>query len=185
MKTDLMSLTILHFFLSLTLGMAKNRPRKKKGQSLSVRDRVFLVRRDMLRDPSLTLTQAARKRNVDPRTVQNILGSALQRDSSGQLKMRPTDNLRQILHIPGLEAGEQVPVLTKNSSERQLVGRWMAALNAAGRGDFSKIRAFPRGQIIGAVNLPTSDYEIQQILEALAEAEGPFEGLYRTIARPS
>ena len=139
----------------------------------------------MARNPSLALTEAARNRGVDPRTVQKHAGSALKRDSSGRIKVRPTDRLRQTLHIAGAEPGKRVPVPTRNRPERRLLGRWMAALNAAGRGDFSKIRKFPRNQSVGGVKLPTNDSEIQQILDALAETEAPFEGLYRTIARQS
>lgn len=82
---------------------------------------------------------------------------------------------RQILFIPGPEP----------SSERRLVGRWMKALNAAGRGDFSQMDKFPRNKSIGGVRLPTNRTEVQRILEALAEKESPYERLYRTLARPS
>ena len=164
---------------------SKGRGSRKRSRKLSARERSFLVRRDMLRDPSLSLTQAARNRDVDPRTVRRHFGPALQKNSSGRIKVRSSDRLRQTLYIPGTEPGEEIPVRTSNSSERQTLGKWMAALNYAGRGDFSRIRAFPRGQSIGGVTLPTSDHEIQRILDALAEAESPFEGLYRTIAGPS
>jgi hypothetical protein len=76
-----------------------------------------------------------------------------------------------------------MPVPTKNKAERLLVGRWMAGLNAAKHGDFSRIDKFPRNTVIGGVRLPTSRTEIQQILKSLAGRESPFEGLYRTIAR--
>jgi hypothetical protein len=176
--------------------MAKNRPRNRKDHSrsagpkgsaakASARDRSFQVLRDMERNPSLAFTKAARNREVDPRTVQKHVRSGLQKDSSGRIKVRPNDRLRQTLFIPGTDPGEEIPVPTSSSHERRLLGKWMAALNYAGRGDFSRIRAFPRGQSIGGVSLPTSDYEIQRILDALAEAESPFEGLYRTIAGPS
>jgi hypothetical protein len=164
---------------------SKGRGSRNRSRKSSARERSFLVRRDMLRDPALSLTQAARYREVDPRTVRRHFGSALRKDSSGRIKVRPNDRLRQTLHIPGKEPGEEIPVQTSNSSERQLLGKWMAALNYAGRGDFSRIRAFPRCQSIGGVTLPTSDREIQIILDALAETEAPFEGLYRTVARPS
>jgi hypothetical protein len=78
-----------------------------------------------------------------------------------------------------------VPVATKNVRERRLLGQWMAALNAAGHGDFSKMKRFPRRQVIGGVRLATGPKEIQRILSALAEEESPFEGLYRTLVRPS
>ena len=61
----------------------------------------------------------------------------------------------------------------------------MDALNTAGRGDFSKIRKFPEGKSVGGVRLATNDHEIQLILDAMAEEESPFEGLYRNLARPS
>ncbi len=151
----------------------------------SARERAAQVRRDMLRNPRLSLTRASRNRKVDPRTVRKYFVGALQRNSSGRIKVRPDDRLRQTLYIPGPEPGEEIPVPTSSSYERRLVGKWMAALNFAGRGDFSRIRTFPSGQTIGGVTLPTSDHEIQRILDALAEAEAPFEGLYRTVAGPS
>jgi len=157
----------------------------QSSRSLSARERSALVRRDMLHDSSLSLTRAARNRHVDPRTVRKHFGAALRKNSSGRIKVQAYDRLRQILYIPGSEPGELVAVPTSNSDERRLVGRWMAALNAAGRGDFSRIEDFPRNQSIGGVRLPTGEVQIQNILDALAESEAPFEGLYRTIAGPS
>jgi len=61
----------------------------------------------------------------------------------------------------------------------------MTAVNAAGRDDFSLIHEFPSGQMVDGVLLPTGPYQIQKILEALAEEDGPYEGLYRTLARRS
>ncbi len=171
--------------------MSGSRSKKTKSskspstQKHSTRYRSFQVLRDMGKNSSLNFTQAARNRNIDPRTVLKHVGSAVQRNSSGRIKPRPSDKLRQTLYIPSAEPGEEIAVSTSNSFERQLLGKWMAALNYAGRGDFSRIRAFPRGQSIGGVSLPTSEHEIQRILDAIAEAESPFEGLYRTIAGPS
>lgn len=96
---------------------------------------------------------------------------------------RAVTGTRKLLYIPWFEPGEVVPVPTKSKAERLLVGRWMAALNAAASGDFSKIDKFPRNTVIGGVRLPTDRKEIQQILKSLADKESPFEGLYRTIAR--
>ncbi len=164
---------------------SKKFPKSRSYENPSTHDRSLQVWRDMGSNPSLALTQAARNRGVDPRTVKKHIGSALRRNSSGRIKVRPSDRLRQNLYIPGEEPAKQIPVPTRNSSERRLLGRWMGALNIARRGDFSKIRAFPRNQSIGGVILPTDDGEIQRILEALAETEAPFEGLYRTMGRPS
>jgi len=150
----------------------------------SARDRALKVLADMRRSPSLTLTQAARNREIDPRLVRQKLPTAFRKDSSGRIKAKPSDRYRQTLYIPSTKPDVRIPVATKNSRDRQLVGRWMDALNAAGRGDFSKLKKFPKGQFVGGVRLPTGTYEVQRILDGQAEQEAPYEGLYRGIARP-
>lgn len=154
-------------------------------KSSDARDRALHVLSDMRRDHSLTLTQAARNREVDPRSVRKQLPSAFLKDSSGRIRARVSDRYRQTLHIPSSKPGVLIPVSTRNSRERQLVGQWMDAINAAGRGDFSKIKKFPRRQIVGGVRLATGPRKVQRILNALAEKDEPFEGLYRSIAKPS
>jgi hypothetical protein len=158
----------------------KNPPRKT-----STYNRASKVHQDMLRNSSLSFAQATRKRKIDGRTVLHHFRSEFEKDLSGRIKARPNDRKRQILYIPGFDPGQQIPVRTKSASERRVVGRWMAALNAAGRGDFSKMDKFPRNKSIGGVLLPTNKNEVQRMLKALAEKESPFEGLYRTLARPS
>jgi hypothetical protein len=139
----------------------------------------------MLRNPSLTFARAIRKRKIDRRTVLHHFGSDFEKDSSGRLKARSIGRKRQTLYIPGFEPGQEIPIPTKDGRERRLVGRWMKALNAAGRGDFSQMDKFPRNKSIGGVRLPTNRNEVQRILMALAQRESPFERLYRTLARPS
>jgi hypothetical protein len=149
------------------------------------RDRAFQVLGDMRRDPSLTFTRAARSRKIDPRSVRALISSAFRRDSSGRIKARFSDRYRKTLHIPSDKPEIRIPVPTKHSRERRLIGRWLDALNAAGKGDFTKLREFPRDQFVGGVLLPTNLLEVQPILRALAEQESPYEGLYRNLARPS
>jgi hypothetical protein len=166
-------------------------PRRKRNRSrkssrrLSTNKRSSLVHGDMLRDPSLSFTRASRKRKVDPRSVLRHFPTEFRKDSSGRIRSRPSDKKRKTLFIPWFEPGEEIPVITKTSAERRLLGKWMDALNAAGRGNFSKIDNLPSNQTIGGVRLPTSRSEVQRILNALSEKESPFEGLYRTLARPS
>lgn len=139
----------------------------------------------MLRNPSLSLTKTAHKRGVDPRSVVAHFPTRFRKDSSGRIKARGVTGKLKILYIPGFEPGEVIPVPTQSEKERLLLGRWMAAMNAAGRGDFSKIDRFPKNKRIGGVLLPTKRAEVQQILVSLADRESPFEGLYRTIVRRS
>ena len=164
---------------------SKRRKSSKSSHQLSTHKRASLVRGDMLRDSSLSLTRAARRRKVDPRSVLKHFPTDFQKNSSGRLNVRRNYRSRETLYIPWFEPGEKIPVHTKNARERRFLGRWMAALNVAGRGDFSKMQKFPRDLTIGGVSIPTKKNEIQRILHSLAEAESPFEGLYRTLARPS
>jgi hypothetical protein len=144
-----------------------------------------LVLEDMLQNPSISLPKAAHKRKVDPRTVVAHFPTRFRKDSSGRIRARAVTGKLKILYIPGFEPGEVIPVPTQSEKERLLLGRWMTALNAAGRGDFSKIDGFPKNKRIGGVLLPTNRAEVQQILDGLADSESPFEGLYRTTVRRS
>lgn len=149
------------------------------------RSQALNVLADMRRNSSLTFTQAARNRGVKPRTIHKYIASALRKDSSGRIKARASDRFRETLYIPSVKPDESIPIRTKNSRERQLIGQWMAALNDAGREDFSGMSQFPKGTVVDGVRLPTSPEEVQRILEVAVESEGPYEGLYRTMARPS
>jgi hypothetical protein len=140
---------------------------------------------DMLGDPSLSFTAAARKWKVDRRWLRQNFGSDLQKDSSGRVKAKVRNPRYKTLYKPTAIPGMPVPVLTKSKRERLELGEWMAALNEAGRDDWSRIRKFPKGKRIGGVLLETDPKEVQAILEAIADEESPFEALYRAVARPS
>ena len=155
-----------------------------RGKREAVRKRASNVLADMQRDPSLSLTKAARKHKIDPRTVRKHFSSAFNKDSSGRVRAKLPRGRHKTLYIPSASPGVSLPVTTKSVGERRLLGRWMAALNAAGRNDFSKMKRFPRRQVIGGVRLATGPKEIQRILNALAEEESPFEGLYRAFGSP-
>jgi hypothetical protein len=162
-----------------------NVSRRLSEASDTARDRALHVLADLRRDPALTFTQAAKNRNVDRGTARKYLRSTLRRNNSGRIKAKPSDRLRVILQIPSTKPGEHIPVSTKSSQERKLVGQWHAALNAASQGDLSLISQFPRGQMVGGVLLPTGLFQIQKILAAQAETETKLEGPYRTLARPA
>jgi hypothetical protein len=139
----------------------------------------------MLKNQSLSLTRASRRRRIDPRTVRKYNPSWFRKDPSGRIKAYAVRLRQKTLYIPWFEPGEVIPIPTKSKQERLMLGRWMAALNTAGRGDFSKIDKFPKNKRIGGVLLPTKRAEVQQILVSLVDQESPFEGLYRTIVRRS
>lgn len=161
-------------------------PAATKSTRASVRrERGNLVVADMLGDLSLSFTATARKHKVDPRWVLKHLGSNFQKNSSGRIRAKATKTRYKTLYKPTATPGVHLPVVTKSKRERRLLGEWMAALNAAGRNDWSRLRKFPKQRRIGGVLLETDVNEVQAILRALAEEESPFEGLYRTTVRPS
>ena len=140
---------------------------------------------DMAADSSLVFTPTAHKRGLDPRWVLREFGSQLEKDSSGRIRAKSRSRRRKTLYIPTATPDVRTPVATRNKRERKKVGKWMAALNAARRGDFSKMKKLPRKLVIGGVRLETSPKKVQEILVAMAEQESPFEGLYRAMGRPS
>ncbi len=154
-------------------------------RSRAARSRALHVLADLRRDPALTFTQATQNRNVDRSTIRKYISTAFRRDDSGRVKARPSDRFGETLFIPGVKPDEQIFIRTKNSQERQLVGRWHTAFNAAAKGDFSLISTFPKGQMVDGVLLPTGTFQIQKILAAQTEAQTKLEGPYRTLARPS
>ena len=169
--------------------VSKHRSNSRKNQRTSpkpsIETRALQVHQDMLKDPSLSFARATRRRRIDRRTARNFNPNWFRKDAAGRIRAYAAPRRQKTLYIPWFEPGEVVPVPTKNKQERRLLGRWMAALNSAGHGDFSKMDRFPTNKRIGGVLLPTKRAEIQQILVSLAEQESPFEGLYRTIVRRS
>src|SRR5712692_7110555 len=89
-------------------------------RSLSARSRSLQVLSDLRRDPSLTFSQAAENRGVDPSTIHKYLRSALRKDDSGRVVARPSDRFREVTFIPSTRPDERIPVPTKNNKERQV-----------------------------------------------------------------
>jgi hypothetical protein len=133
------------------------------------------------RDPELTLTQAAKNREVSPRSIRKYIESQLRQERpGGRLRVTKSDSLRATLHIPSTKPDVLIPIHTRSSKERYLVGEWFASIKEAGRGDFARLKRFPKGTYIDRVRLRTGSYEVQKILEAMETSESLFERLYAT-----
>lgn len=110
-------------------GQAQARKRSPGGKpsrrtrTSPARGRAFNVAADMRRDPSLSFTQAARKRKIDPRSVIKQIASDFYKDTSGRVRVRPTDRFRQTLHIPSNKPDVRVPF----PREIPARGNWLAA----------------------------------------------------------
>jgi hypothetical protein len=153
----------------------------RSSRSRSTRVTALHVLSDLRRDPNLSFTQAARNRESSTRAVRKYIGSQLkQKRSRGRIRATSSDRLRATLHIPSTKPDVLIPIHTKSSKERSLVGEWFASIKEAGRGDFSRLNRFPKGIYIDGVRLPTGAYEVQKILEAMETSESPFERLYAT-----
>jgi len=148
--------------------------------NLGTRERLLQVASDMRRDPTLSFSRAAADRGVSPKSRHAFLKNLFYRDASGRILPRKSDRYRKALFIPNTQPGQFTEIRTKNSRERSLVGQWHVAMNAAAGGDFSRIDAFPKNQVVGGVRLATSLDEVQRIVEAMAESDGRYEGPYRS-----
>src|SRR4029077_9265629 len=125
-------------------------------RSQSARAKALHVLSDLRRDPTLTVSQAAKNREVSPRSIRKYIGSQLRQErSGGKLRVTTSDRLRATLRIPSTRPDVLIPIHTKSSKERYLVGEWFASIKEAGRGDFSRLNRFPKGTYIGGVRLPT------------------------------
>ena len=107
------------------------------------------------------------------------VGSELRQElPGGRIRVTASDRLRVTLQIPSTKPEVLIPIHTKSSKERYLVGEWFAAVKEAAHGDFSRLNKFPKRTFVNGVRLPTGSYEVQRILESMETAEQPFEYLY-------
>jgi hypothetical protein len=158
-----------------TRGRARNLSERRH----SAKSKALHVLSDLRRDTNLTLTQAAKNREVSLRSIRKHIGSQLKQDRpGGRIRVTPSDRLRWTMSIPSTKPDVRMSIHTKNSKERYVVGEWFAAINEARDGDFTRINKFPKGTRVDGVRLPTGTHEVQRILEAMENSEQPFEDLY-------
>jgi hypothetical protein len=115
---------------------------------------------------------------VTIRTAQNYLPRAFFRDSGGRLQVTAYDRYVERLQLPTAHPGKLQIVRARGSHQRSVCGQWLNALQAAGRGDFGPIDAFPRNVFIDGYDLTTDHDEVHRIVEAQAESDRPLEELY-------
>src|SRR5437660_10415438 len=87
-------------------------------RSQSTRAKELHVLSDLRRDPKLTLSQAAKNREVSPRSIRKYIGSQLKQERpGGKLRVTSSDRLRATLHIPSTKPDFLIPIHTKSSKE--------------------------------------------------------------------
>jgi hypothetical protein len=159
----------------------KSLPRPPHGKSLTPaqkdeRTRSFKLVR--LRSEGMSWRDAERYSGITVRTAQRYLPKAFFRDSKGQLQVTGYDRYVERMQLPTTHPGKLQIVRARGSHQRSLCGRWLNALKAAGKGDFGPIDAFPKNVFIDGYRLATGRYEVQRIVEVLAESDRAFDELY-------
>ncbi len=158
------------------------RNRKRPGASVSRHDtaRKRIAAFELLRGRrhGFGWKDAEQQAGITRREAEGIFPRAFYRDERSRLQVRGYDPYTRKLKIPTTKPGEFRWLRPRGSRKASLVGTWLNALRAAGRGDFSLIDAFPRNTFVDGVRLATSHYEVTRIAAASAESDQPFEDIY-------
>jgi hypothetical protein len=146
--------------------------RRLSERSYVARDRALHVLAAMRRDPSLSLTHAARLQGVKPATVKKYLPSALKK-SDGQFRATKSDRYSAALYVPDAQ-GNSVPVKTRSSKDREALSQYLRDLGRYLRGKRDALAKW-HGKRIAGVELVTAGRTIVAIEPALSDFS-----LYRT-----
>ena len=120
----------------------------------------------MRRDPSLSLTHAAKLQGVKPETVKRYLSSALKK-SGGKFQATKSDQYQATLYVPD-RYGNAVPLTTRSSKERQQASEYLRDLGRYLRGKRDALANW-HGKKISGVELLTAGRTIVAIEPALSE----------------
>jgi len=127
----------------------------------------------MRRDPSLSLTRAAKLEQIKVATVKKYFPSSL-KVSSGKFRITTRDRYSATLYIPDSQ-GNPVPVDTRSSKERKELSDYLRDLGRFLRGDRNALARWHGKQIAG-IGLVTDARTIKIIEPALSDFS-----LYRTL----
>jgi hypothetical protein len=120
----------------------------------------------MRRDPSLSLSRAAKLEGVKPETVKKRFSSSL-RKVAGRFRVTKSDRYSVRLYLPD-RYGNAVPITTHSSKERQQASEYLRDLGHYLRGQQDALAKW-HGKTIGGVELLTAGRTIVAIEPALSE----------------
>ena len=129
-----------------------------------------------------TLTQASRKFDIDPRTVQRLAKPALRKLKNGRWAAKKSDRLLRALPLPSREG--LIDIGVGDSRQASVIGKYWNAVDLYLRtGDASSLHAFQGKDIIDAdgkrVPLMTDIHELDRLGSA---GNLSFESLYARVA---
>jgi hypothetical protein len=135
-------------------------------RSHAARDRGLHVLAAMRNDPNLSLTHAAKLQGVRAETVKRYFPSALKK-ANGKFQATKTDRYKAILYVPGAD-GNEVPVKTRSSKEREQLGQYLRDLGRYLRGNRNTLAKW-QGKKIAGVELVTDRRTLVAIEPALSD----------------
>ena len=147
--------------------------RKLTQKSELARDRALHALSAMRRDPSLTLSLAAKLEGVKPETVKKHFSSSL-RKVAGKFIATKSDRHSATLYIPDAH-GNPVPLATRSSKERRQASNYLRDLGRYLRGEKNALAKW-HGKKIAGVELVTAGRTVVAIEPALSEFS-----LYRAV----
>lgn len=135
-------------------------------RSQGARDRGLHAIAAMRRNPSLSLSRAAKLEGVKAETVKKNFPLALKK-TRGQFKATKSDQYQALLNIPDAY-GNSVPVVTRSSEERKQVSQYLRDLGRYLRGKKDALARW-HGKTIGDHKLVTAGRTVIAIEPALSD----------------
>jgi hypothetical protein len=155
---------------------SKTKKGRKRAQSVKIshlpkrseeaRDRAMHAIAAVRRDPTLSLSHAAKLQGVKPATIKKYFSSSLKR-SRGKLQVTKSDRSSATLYVPDAN-GNAVPVHTRSSKDRKALSRYLRDLGRYLRGKRNALAPW-RGKTVAGVALVTSGDVLVSIEPALSE----------------
>jgi len=120
----------------------------------------------MVRDPELSLSQAAKSEGVSTRSIRQYLKTGFTK-VAGRWRANKSDRFREIMYVPD-EHGNSVPVPSKSSKQRAEVSAYIRDLGRFYRGDKSALVAW-HGKRIAGVPLVTAPRTLKGVEAELSD----------------
>jgi hypothetical protein len=145
---------------NLTLSQPLRRSKTPRAISLSrlserryaARDRGLHVLAAMRHDPNLSLSHAAKLQGVRAETVKKYFPSALKK-ANGKFQVAKSDRYAATLYIPDAD-GDEVPVKTHSSREREQLGQYLRDLGRYLRGNRNALSKWQGKKVAGIELVP-------------------------------
>jgi len=135
-------------------------------RSQVARERALHVIAAMRRDPTLSLTHAAKLQGVKSETVKKYVHSALEK-SGGKFRATSSDRYAQTLYLFDTR-GNKVPIATRSSKDRKAASRYLRDVGRYLRGQRDALAKW-HGKTIAGLELVTAGRTLVSLEPLLSE----------------